>query len=102
MKAYLIGLNSNPDAGNEIVFAKNVKEAKKNAYNLSFTDEAENYIDIYVKRYPTFDDMENLSGKEFTRKKWREGWWFFQDGYPDWDGSTDEDFDRWYKNTFEE
>lgn len=96
MKAYVVGLESNPDAGNEIVFAKNSKEAKKIAHTIELTDNKESYIDVYVKRNPTFDDMENLPQKVVDKVKWREGWRFFQEGCPNCETATDEEFYAWY------
>lgn len=102
MKAYVIGLDSDPDVGNEIVFAKNGKEARKIANTLDITDTAESYIDVTVHRAPAYDDTENLSAKEFMLKQWRDGWWFFfDDGVPSPpEEHTDEEFYKWHDEVY--
>lgn len=92
MKAYLAGLYSDPDVGNDIVFAENSKEAMKLAQYLDCTDTKESYVDVYAKRAPEFDGMENASEKELNLKMWREGWYFFVGEYPEPDEATDEEF----------
>lgn len=96
MKAYMLGLYSDDDQGNEIVFAKTAKEAKK--YNRDL--DPDSYIDLFAKRAPEFDGMENMSIKELMKEQWREGWWFHQDGCPSNDESDDEVFYKWYDETF--
>ncbi|WP_429976639.1 hypothetical protein [Enterococcus sp. AZ051] len=100
MKAYKVGLKSDPDVGNEIVWAKNSKEAMKQAQTLDLADTKESYIDVEVKRYSVIDDMENLSHREFTKAQWRDGWWFHQSGCPFEDVSTDEEFYKWYDSIY--
>lgn len=100
MKAYIIGLTSNPDVGNAIVFAKNSRDAKILAYGLDLTDTRESFIDVTVYRAPNFDGMEKLSEREMMKVQWREGWWFHQDGCPAEDESTDEDFYMWYDRVY--
>lgn len=100
MKAYVCGIRSNDDAGNEVVFAKNSKEAMKKAQLLEILDYKESYIDVYVKRASEFDGMEDLSDKELTKVKWRNGWWFEYIDYPDSEEGTDEEFYEWYENNF--
>lgn len=100
MKAYIIGLESNPDVGNAIVFAKNGKEARKLADGLELTDTRENYIDVTVHRAPNFDGMENFTDRELMKVQWRHGWWFHQSGCPTEAGTPDEEFYRWYDRTF--
>lgn len=100
MKAYLVGLDSNPDVGDAIVFAKNGRDAKVLAFGLDLTDTRESYIDVTVHRAPTFDGMEKLSERELMKNQWREGWWFHQSGCPFEGDSTDEDFYKWYDDTY--
>lgn len=100
VKAYIIGLESNPDVGNEIVFAKNGREARKMADGLDLTDGRESYIDVTVHRAPSFDDMENLTDRELMKIKWREGWWFHQSDCPFEVGASDEDFYKWYDQVY--
>ncbi len=102
MKAYMGGLYSCDEAGNAIVFAKNAKEAKKKfmGHHYGIADYAENYIDIYAKRAPQFDGMENASNAELMCEQWKQGWWFHQADVPDVETATDEDFYEWYKEHF--
>lgn len=92
MKAYIVGVESDPDAGNEIVWAKNSKEARRTAQYMDISDSAESYIDVYVRREQEFDDMENASEKEIMLKKWHEGWQWDNISIPDPDYATDEEF----------
>lgn len=96
------GLYSSDDRGNAIVFANNTKEAKKKfmAHHYGVADYAESYIDIYVKRASSFDGMEKASDAELMCEQWKQGWWFHQDGVPDVETATDEDFYEWYKKYF--
>lgn len=94
MKAWIVSVYQDDDQGNEIVFADNLKEAKVAGYRTEL--EFDSYTDIRVKRYKIFDDMEKLSERELCKVKWREGWWFFQEGCPDCETATDEEFYAWY------
>lgn len=98
MKAYMLGCYSDPDNGNEIVFAKTAKEARGMNNDL----DPESYIDLYAKRSPEFDDMENATHKQLMKEQWRNGWWFGIGTPPDAETSTDEDFYEWYAEVFEE
>ncbi len=100
MKAYIVGLTSNPDVGNAIVFAKNSRDAKILAYGLDLTDTRESFIDVTVHRAPVFDEMEDLSEREIMKVQWREGWWFHQGDCPLEAESTDEDFYIWYDRVY--
>lgn len=71
MKAYVLGLYSNEDAGNELVFANTVKEAKDKNTQL----DPESYIDLYAHREKVFDDMENASEEVILEKMKAEGWY---------------------------
>lgn len=96
MKAYVLGVHSNDDKGQEVVFAETAKEARKLERDL----DPESFIDLYVRRAPAFDGMENLNQRELMKAQWRDGWWFFQDGCPREEESTDDDFYRWYDGIF--
>lgn len=98
MKAYIVWIDYNDDAGNEIVFAKNTKEALKMARNSELAENADRFIDIRVKRYPVFDDKDNLTHRDFTRLKISEGWRY--EGEDINEDSTDEEFYWWYKSYF--
>ena len=74
MKAYLIGTTAGDDVCHDIVFANTGREAKVLANASDVTDESENWIDIYAKRAPEFDNMENATTGEIDLKKFREGW----------------------------
>lgn len=100
MKAYCGQIRDDPDAGMEIIFANTVKEAKRRIWGSDFTSFAESYLDLEVRRYPKYDGMENLSAKELAKEQWRDGWWFHQSGYPDADEAPDEDFYKWYEDTY--
>lgn len=95
MKAYIVGLRSNDDVGNEIVFAKNIKEAMKKAQKLDLTDQKENFIDVYVKRKDAFDGLENDPDGVLI-KQWQEGWRFHKGLAPEPEVSTEQDFWDWY------
>lgn len=94
MKAWMISVYQDDDKGNEIVFANNHKEAIYAGYcsNLEF----DSYIDVRARREQNFDDMESLSERDLTLEKWRNGWWFEPNGYPDCETATDEEFYKWY------
>lgn len=98
MKAYSVGIKSNPDAGNEIIFAKNTKEARKKAQHTNLVGEnGPDFIDVRVLREPAFDDMENVTEKEMLIKQWRTGWWFFRGTPPDPETASDEEFLEWWE-----
>lgn len=93
MKAYILGIKGDDDAGNEIVFAETAKEARK-MVSLTY----DSWIDVYARRCKEFDGMENSTPKEMLYKCWKEGWWFHQSPLPD--EATDEEFDKWYEENF--
>lgn len=102
MKAYVIGLHSNPDAGNDIVFAENSKEAFKKAQSEDVTEGKESYIDVYAHRSPEFDGMEKCTHKEIMYQQYLSGWWFDIGNPPDYGNrdATKEEFGEWYEDTF--
>ncbi|HAA4734149.1 TPA_asm: hypothetical protein GEU45_05885 [Listeria monocytogenes] len=97
MKAYVVGLYSDSDAGQEIVFAETAKNAKEKASKLDISEEAESFIDLYAKRCADFDGMENASAESVLLKQFREGWCFFGFGQPNCESATDEEFLKWYR-----
>lgn len=99
MKAYFVWIENRYDAGNEIIFAKNTKEARNLAHTTQIAGDADRFIDVRVKRYPAFDDKENLNARDFIRLQLDEGWHFDQ-GYID-GNCTDKEFDLWYERNFE-
>lgn len=83
MKAYQVDLYNDPDAGSEIIFAKNTKDARKLAHDTDLARENDHdFIDVKVMREPAFDNMENATDEEMLIKKWHEGWWFGDVSYP--------------------
>lgn len=97
MKAYIVGLRSDDDVGNEIVFAKNSKEAMKKAQSLDLADWKESYIDVYAKRNNAFDGLENDSDGILI-KKWKEGWrwWDKAPNMPYPEEASDDEFLEWF------
>lgn len=99
MKAYLIGTTVGDDVCHDIVFANTVREAKVLANTSEVTDESESWIDIYAKRAPEFDDMENATKDEINLKKFREGWiWWDEVNQPHEENTTDQEFYQWLKS----
>lgn len=100
MKAYILEFRDDPEAGCEIVFANTSKEAKRQAVGMDFYEASGEWLELRVRRYKKFDDMEKSSKAELAKVQWREGWWFHEVGYPDVEEATDEDFYEWYENTY--
>lgn len=99
MKAYIVGDKWNEDAGNIIVFAENIKDAKKQGWESEM--DFERYIDMTVRRCKDFDGMENADEEELLIARWRHGWWF--DTYsspPTPEESTDQDFWDWHEKEY--
>lgn len=97
MKAYVVGNKEEPEIGNEVIYAKNTKEARRAAHSTDIAEESE-FIDVEVHRAYEFDNTEDFSKKEFMKLQWEEGWWF--EGAPDPWSSSEEDFYKWYDKTF--
>lgn len=100
MKAYLAGIRDDDDAGQELVFADTAQKARSKVWGTDFTAFAERYIDVYAHRAKKWDYLEGKDQRECYKEFWRDGWWFHQSGYPDSDEATDEDFYKWYDETF--
>lgn len=100
MKAYYLDMKDDPDAGAEIVFANTVKDAKKQAIGKDFYEMSGEWLQLQCRREKKFDGMEKLSKRELAKECWRDGWWFFENDYPDPDEATDQAFYDWYDKTF--
>lgn len=98
MKAYYLSIRDDDDQGGKIVFAKTAQEARKQVYGTDL--DFESWIDVQAHRYKKWDNKEDLSQLELAREQWREGWWFHAYGCPDADEGTDEEFDKWHKDSF--
>ncbi|NWN99273.1 hypothetical protein [Tetragenococcus halophilus] len=99
MKAYVVGNKEEPEIGNEVIYAKNTKEARRVAHSTDIAEESE-FIDVEVHRAYEFDNTEDFSKKEFMKLQWKEGWWFEEPGAPDPWSSSEEVFYKWYDKTF--
>jgi hypothetical protein len=99
MKAYYLSVKDNDDAGQEIVFANTAKEAKR-LVSGNIWDNLENYLDLRVNRAKKFDGMENLDSAHLALEQWKWGWQWFDMDFPDPDEATDEEFIKWYEESF--
>ena len=105
MKAWSVRNITDDDLGQEIIWADNVKEAKKKACQTDMMMEVFSYIDLRVHRAPEFDGMEGLSRKDFRKQQWINGWQFY-DGteLPYFDDlksyEVDKTWDDWYQENF--
>ena len=96
MKAYYLWIEDNEDMGGHIVWDTTWRNARRRI------NESDLYYDswIYVKckRYPEFDDKENLNKRELALEQWKNGWWFDSDEptFDDYEENTDADFLAWY------
>lgn len=98
MKAWYLDINGDPDQGAFIVFANTRNEARAKADNCDlFYDR---WIDIQAVRAKSYDGMEKLDDAHLALEQWKSGWRWFDIDYPDPDTATDEDFIKWYEETF--
>lgn len=104
MKAYCLSVKDEDDAGAAIVFADNVREAKKQVWGHDGLVDALDggWITLQAHRDKRYDDMEHLSVAEMAMHQWRDGWRWFDYDYPDPDTATDEEFLKWYEDNFGE
>lgn len=102
MKAYRLSIKDDDDAGNAIVFANTVKEAKKQVWSHdTLVDALEGgWITLRAHRAKHYDGMENLDAAHLALEQWKEGWRWFDVDYPDPDEATDQEFLDWYERTF--
>lgn len=98
-KAYMLGIRDDPDQGNKIIFATNVREARKEVYKTDFFFDS--WIDVQALRCRHYDGMETLSESALALEQWKDGWrWFDHYDVPDPDEDTDERFLEWYNDNF--
>ncbi|MFD4554436.1 hypothetical protein ACFWP5_08910 [Streptomyces sp. NPDC058469] len=102
MKAYLLSVKDEDDAGQAVVFANTAKEAKKQVFAHDSLVEAleGGWIDLRVHRSKRYDGMEKLSAAELALHQWPDGWQWFDMDFPYPDESTDAEFIEWYNDTF--
>lgn len=100
MKAYILQMNNDPDAGMLVVFANTAREAKNQAIGQDFYEMSGEWLELRVNRAPQFDGLEGLSNAELALRQWREGWRWYDQHYPDPDEATDKEFLHWYGETF--
>lgn len=102
MKAYKLSVKDAEDAGNEIVFANTVQEARKQIYGTELWDATDGeWLRVQAHRDKRYDGMENLNSAELALHQWHDGWWFDPDyDFPDPDTATDAEFVEWYKSHF--
>lgn len=101
MKAWRVWDCTNEDAGIDIVWANNVKEAKYKGQLTQVGEELESYTDLRVRREKALDDMENLSDKDLAKEQWMLGWtWHEGTILPYFDeldtDKVDKVWDEWY------
>ena len=102
MKAYSLSIAGDDDAGNAIVFANTVKEAKKQVFQHESLADAlgGEWIYLRARRAKEYDGMENLDDAHLALKQWHNGWRWFDIDYPDPDEATDAEFLKWYKEIY--
>lgn len=101
MKAYLLSIKDDDDAGQAVVFADTANKAKNKIYGTDLGDSVENWIDIRVHRDKRYDGMENLSPAQLALHQWKDGWrWFDMYDMPDQGEATDVEFLEWYGKAF--
>lgn len=105
MKAWRVWDCTNEDAGIDIVWANNVKEAKYKGQLTQVGEELESYTDLRVRREKALDDMENLSDKDLAKERWMLGWtWHEGTILPYFDeldtDKVDKVWDEWYYLNF--
>lgn len=75
MKAYVVWDVDNSVGYQDVVFAGNVKEAKKKGFATDSCSDAE-WIGMRAKRLPEIDGMQDYSEKELTYELIKLGWWY--------------------------
>ena len=95
MKAYKVWDKTNDDAGQDIVWANNVKESKRKGTSTQVGQQLDQFMDLKVKRCPEFDNMENLSSKDFMKQQWIKGWYWWDASYlPHYEELANDDVSR--------
>lgn len=102
MKAYRLSIKDDDDAGNAIVFANTVREAKKQVWGHdTLVDALEGgWINLQAHRSEEYDGMEDLDAAHLALQQWKNGWRWFDVNYPDPDEATDDEFLKWYEDNF--
>ena len=97
MKAWVLSLSNDQDQGQDIVFADNVAQAKKQIWQTNL--EADGWIYIRANRYKILDGMEKAADYERHLIMWRNGWGWYEHDTPYSEETTDEEFKEWYNKT---
>lgn len=103
MKAYCLSVKDEDDAGQAIVFAETVRDAKKQVFGHdTLVDALEGgWTALRAHRAKEYDGMENLTDAQLANRQWRNGWiWFDEYDMPDSDEATDEMFYDWYEKKY--
>lgn len=101
MKAYLLSVKDEEDAGQAVVFAANAKEAKKQVFSHDELVMALDggWINLRVNRAKRYDGLEGSDSK-LALAQWKDGWqWFDRYDMPSPDTATDKEFLDWYEVT---
>lgn len=99
MKAWCVEIRDDPDEGQVVVFAdtRNEARAKASSHDLMY----DSWIDVTATRFRAMDDKERLDQAHLMLELWRDhGWRWWDFNYPDQDEATDEEFLKWYEETF--
>lgn len=99
MKAWTVEIRDDPDQGMFVVFAdtRNEARAKASSHDLMY----DSWIDVTARRFKQMDDKEHLDRAHLLLELWRDhGWRWWDIEYPDQDEATDEEFIKWYEETF--
>ena len=106
MKAWIVeSINDFDYNWNEIVFARNYKEAKQLAICTNLYQRVSDCASIKIERYKYLDNMENFSEKELDFEKWKLGWYWedIQNPYYEEQLSEEENrkiFEEWYSEYY--
>lgn len=97
-RAYLVSIRDDPDEGTELVFDLTAQKARAHIFGTDM--QWERWIDVVAHRAERWDYLKDADQRERYKEFWRDGWWFHQSGYPDADEGTDEEFYKWYDETY--
>lgn len=100
MKAWQVDIKDDPDQGAFIVFADTRNEARgmASSHDLMY----DSWLDVQARRFKSMDGKEDLDAAHLALELWRNHGWTYIDnlGEPDPDEATDEEFLKWYEETF--
>ncbi len=99
MKAWLVDIKDDPDQGQFVVFAETRNQARgmASSHDLIY----DTWLDVQAVRFKAMDDKEHLDEAHLLLDLWRNhGWRWWDFDYPDQDEATDEEFLKWYEETF--